>query len=103
VIAINGQPELVTVGSDFPAANPMFQLVSLTQKSARISIAGGSYADGSPTLTIRVKKPVTLENTADGSRFTIELMPQGTPAPAATGASSTPAPTTGGTTTTGGP
>jgi hypothetical protein len=103
VIAVNGQLESVAVGADFPAANPMFHLVSLTETTAKIAIAGGSYADGSPTLTLRVKKPVTLQNTADGSRFTIELLPQGTTVPTAGspgGSVTIPTTTTAATTTT---
>jgi len=105
VSSVNDQPESVAVGGDFPAANPMFHVVSLTETTAKIAIAGGSYANGSATLTLRVKKPVTLQNTADGSRFTIELLPQGTaaPTPGASGSSTVPATTTPATTTSAGP
>ena len=56
-----------------------------------------------PTITLREGKPITLQNTADGSRFTIELLPQGTAAPAAgaSGSSTVPASTTPATTSTG--
>jgi hypothetical protein len=104
VISVNDQLESVSVGSDFPAANPMFHLVSLTETTAKISIAGGSYANGSATLTLRVKKPVTLQNTADGSRFAIELLPQGTAAPTpGTPSSAAPAATAPASTTSAGP
>jgi hypothetical protein len=106
VISVNDQPESVAVGGDFPAANPMFHLVSLTETTAKIAIAGGSYANGSATLTLHVKKPVTLQNTADGSRFTIELLPQGTAAstPCSTAPATTaPAATLPATTTSAGP
>ena len=56
----------------------MFQLVSLSASTARVSVVGGSYASGSPTLTLKVNKPVTLVNTADGTRYTLTLQPQGT-------------------------
>jgi hypothetical protein len=65
--------ETVTVGSDFPAANPLFHLVSATTTSAKVSIAGGSYADGRHAVTLKVGKPVTLRNTADGTRYTLVL------------------------------
>jgi serine/threonine-protein kinase len=99
VIAVNGVSESVTSGAAFPAANPMFQLVSLTNGSAKVSVVGGSYASGSQTLTIKVGKPVTLVNTADGTRYTVELMPQGTVATSsgsstASGSSTTPTTTT---------
>jgi hypothetical protein len=94
---VNGVSEPVSSGSNFPASNPMFQLVSLRETTAKISVVGGSYASGTPTLTLTVNKPVTLVNTADGTRFTLTLMPQGTvAAPASAASSSTPATTTTG-------
>jgi hypothetical protein len=93
VIAINGVSESVQGGAGFPAANPMFDLLSLTASSAKVSVIGGSYASGSAALTLKVGTPVTLVNTADGTRYTLELMPQGT-VPSSTGA-----PASGGATT----
>ena len=73
----------MTPGADFPASalSPFFQLVSLTATTAQVAIAGGSYASGQATLTLQVNKPVTLVNTADGTRYTLLLLPQGTTAP----------------------
>ena len=88
MISVNGVSESVSSGAAFPAANPMFQLVSLSNSSAKVSVVGGSYASGSQTLTLNVGKPVTLVNTADGTRYTIELMPQGTVATASSSGSS---------------
>ena len=54
------------------------------------------------TLTLKVNVPVTLVNTADGTRYTLTLLPQGTTpsaAPAAAGADTTPASTTPASTT----
>jgi hypothetical protein len=93
VISVNGVSESVTTGAGFPAAGPVFQLVSLTTTTARVSVAGGSYASGAPTLTLKVGKPVTLVNTADGTRYTLVLQPQGTVAPTPS-SSTTPASTT---------
>ena len=86
--------EPVSTGSDFPAsaATPLFELVSLTAKTAQVAIAGGSYSSGQATLTLQVNKPVTLVNTADGTRYTLLLMPQGTVAPAASSSSSSSLP-----------
>ena len=100
VIAINGAPESVASGANFPIANPvasangLFQLVSLTAHSATVSVVGGSYASGSSTLTLTENKPVTLVNTADGTRYTLVLYPQGSVAPTAPvgGSSSASAP-----------
>jgi hypothetical protein len=93
-ISINTVAMAVTVKTDFPADAPMFTLVSLTAKAAKIAIAGGSLASGTKTVTLPLGKPVTLMNTADGTRFVLVYVGPGdktTPA----------APASGGTTTTG--
>jgi len=114
VISVNGTLYTVPTGTDFPQASPsdssivpLFHLVSLTAHSAKISIVGGSYSSGATTVRLTQNKPVTLMNTADGTRYTIELFPPGTPipaAPAAAGSGATlapvaPAPTTSTSTT----
>jgi hypothetical protein len=78
VISVNGTLYTVATASDFPQANPLFHLVSVTAHSAKISIAGGSYSSGAPTVTLNENKPVTLVNTADGTRYTLILKPLGT-------------------------
>jgi hypothetical protein len=83
VISVNGTLMSVTVGGDFPADQPLFHLISLTAHSAKISIVGGSYASGAPSVTLRENKPLTLMNTADGTRYKLVLKPVGTPVPAA--------------------
>jgi hypothetical protein len=74
VLSVNGVQETVNVKSDFPAASPLFRLVSLTAKTAKISIAGGSLATGAPAVTLELGKPTTLMNTADGTRYVIVLV-----------------------------
>jgi hypothetical protein len=95
VISVNGTLYDVTVGTDFPQASaanpdavPLFHLVALTAHSAKISIAGGSYSNGAATVTLTENKPLTLMNTADGTRYKLILKPQGTsvPSTASTGA-----------------
>jgi hypothetical protein len=100
VISVNGTLYTVAVGSDFPEASatdpsvvPLFHLVSVTAHSAKISIAGGSYSSGAATVTLLENKPVTLMNTADGTRYRLILKPVGT-------AVAAPAPTTTNTSTT---
>lgn len=94
VISVNGTLYSVPVDSDFPTASetdptvvPMFHLVSATAHSAKISIAGGSYSNGSKTVTLRENKPVVLMNTADGTKYTLILKPQGTSAEGGSGSS----------------
>jgi hypothetical protein len=104
VISVNGTLYTVATASDFPQANPLFHLVSVTAHSAKISIAGGSYSSGAPTVTLKENKPVTLVNTADGTRYTLILKPLGTGVPggstASSGTSSSGSGSSGSTTTT---
>src|SRR5439155_3932962 len=100
VISVNGTLYTVAVGSDFPEASesdssivPLFHLVSVTAHTAKISIVGGSYSSGAPAVTLRENKPVTLMNTATGTRYKLILKPVGTAVAAA-------APTTTNTSTT---
>lgn len=73
-ISVNGVSEVVAVSAEFPQAEPMFQLVSLTESSAEIAIVGGSYANGAKTVTLTEGKPLTLMNTADGTRYELRLI-----------------------------
>ena len=73
-ISVDGASSSVSVGAAFPVEDPIFKLVSVSKGSAKIAIEGGSYADGSSTLTLRKGRPVTLLNTADGSRYRIVLL-----------------------------
>jgi hypothetical protein len=85
VISVNGMLYTVATKTNFPQASatdpsvvPLFHLVSVTPHTATISIAGGSYATGAATVTLKENKPVTLMNTADGTRYTLVLKPAGT-------------------------
>lgn len=89
VISVNGTLYTVSTNSDFPqptesdpAVVPLFHLVSVTAHSAKISIVGGSYSSGDSTVTLKENKPVTLVNTADGTRYRLVLKPLGTDVPA---------------------
>jgi hypothetical protein len=90
---VNGTLYTVATKTDFPSSTdasvvPLFHLVSVTAHTAKISIAGGSYATGAPTVTLRENKPVTLMNTADGTRYTLVLKPLGTAVSTGTATSS---------------
>ena len=75
-IAVNGVAEDVQAGATFPkaAAQPSFQLVSLGATSVKIGIAGGSLAGGSPNVTLVKGKKLTLMNTADGTKYVLQLV-----------------------------
>jgi hypothetical protein len=101
VISVNGTLYTVPTGTDFPQASttdasvvPLFHLVSLTAHTAKVSIAGGSYATGAAAITLKENRPVTLMNTADGTRYVLILKSLGTSVP-----TTKPATTTGTTTT----
>jgi hypothetical protein len=99
-ISVNGVEMAVSVKSDFPTDSPFFRLVSLTSTTAKIGIAGGSLATGTPTVTLKKGKPVTLMNTADGTRYVLVLVAFGdTTTPVAATTATTPATTTPTTTT----
>jgi len=99
-ISLNGEQLSVSVGADFPQSGAtfnrvgsIFHLVSLTAKSAKISIVGGSYADGANTITLTMGKPLTLQNTADGTRYVLILEPASAQS-GSSGSSTTPSTTT---------
>jgi hypothetical protein len=73
-ITVNGLPSVVSVGTSFPAAAPVFTLVSLTPRAAKIGILDGTYESGAPTVTLAKAKTVTLMNTADGTRYVLRLV-----------------------------
>jgi hypothetical protein len=83
-ISVNGVAEDVAVSAAFPKAEPTFVLVKVAKngKSVEIGIAGGEYANGGKTITLALGKKLTLQNTADGSRYELELLTiQGRPVP----------------------
>jgi hypothetical protein len=73
-ISINGVSEDVQIGGAFPTAQPYFKLVSLESGEARIGIAGGSLAGGDQTVALVKGKKLTLQNTADGTRYELVLV-----------------------------
>lgn len=73
-ISVNGELSKVGSGAAFPTGTPVFRLVSYQQGSAQIGIVGGSYAAGGATLTLQLGHPVTLQNTADGKQYRLELL-----------------------------
>ena len=84
VISVNGAPpELLGIGVEFPLppAEALFRLVSLARGQARIAIVGGSYADGAPTVAVKLGRTLALENTADGTRYELKLLWVGAGAP----------------------
>lgn len=74
-ISVNGVSSDVTVDATFPEGDPIFKLVSLTKRTAKVGIVDGTYATGSQTITLKKGgKPVTLMNTADGTTYVLRLL-----------------------------
>jgi hypothetical protein len=73
-LSVNGVVSRVSSGGTFPSGTPVFRLASWTKGSAQIAIVGGSYAEGTATLTLRVGVEVTLENQTDGKRYKLKLL-----------------------------
>jgi len=73
-LSVNGVVSHVASGGTFPSGTPVFRLASWTKSSAQIAIVGGSYAEGTPTLTLHVGEAVTLENQTDGKRYKLLLL-----------------------------
>jgi hypothetical protein len=72
-INLDGKPQQVALKGQFPAAAPLFVLVSLKKNQAKIGVAGGSF-DASQTVTLTLGKKVTLVNTATGVRYVLKLV-----------------------------
>jgi hypothetical protein len=90
VIAVNGARQALETGGVFPEADPVFVLIAEQPKakSVTIGIAGGAYANGSKTTTLKVGKPIVLENTTTGARYRIVLVSVGSGSPSSTTAPS---------------
>jgi hypothetical protein len=111
LISTNGECDRVSVNGTFPMSENIFRLVSIAKngQSVQIAIVGGSYDSGQPTATLKMGQKMTLVNTADGTRYVIELMAkcsvvndpsaQGTSPTSTTPVSPTPPPSTTTTTT----
>lgn len=72
-ITMNGQAYALTVKGQFPKAEPLFVLVSLKPKAARIGVAGGSFENGK-TIALPMGKQITLVNDANGARYSLKLV-----------------------------
>jgi len=72
-IVMNGKAYYLGLKDDFPKVDPLFVLVSLKPKVARIGVAGGSFAD-TKTIPLSKGKKVTLVNDATGARYVLKLV-----------------------------
>ena len=73
-IAVNGKIETEHVGSAFPSANPVFKLVSLSSRGAKIGIANGSLSNGAQGVSLAVGKSLTLVDKTTGRRYVVRIL-----------------------------
>jgi hypothetical protein len=74
LLKVDGKQRIVRLGEAFPAAKPLFRLVSMSQKAIWIKLLGGSFSNGQSTLKIVRDHPVTLANTTAGTRMALGLV-----------------------------
>lgn len=74
MLLFNGKKIRVALGEAFPKKHPYFRLAGVKPGSLLIAVVNGSLADGSSSLDLRRHTPLTLVDTTDGARFTIEFL-----------------------------
>jgi hypothetical protein len=72
VIEVNGVSETVSVNDTFPAADPIFQLVSLTESVAVVGLTNGAFEGGEANVQIAVGERVELV-ADDGVTYTVTV------------------------------
>ena len=72
-IEVNGTSEDVRVSDSFPASDPTFKLVSVTETAAVIGLVSGSFSNGDDTITINVGETLILA-ADDGTRYAIKIV-----------------------------
>ena len=78
VLKLNGRRVVVPLEASFPSHQPLFQIVKLMTKKKAIGIVitvvGGSFTSGKPSLELRLGKTFTLANKSDGTKYVVKLM-----------------------------
>ena len=73
VIEVNGVTETVSVNGTFPAADPIFQLVSLSETAAVVGLTSGAFEGGQANVQIAVGERVELV-ADDGVTYTVTVV-----------------------------
>jgi hypothetical protein len=73
VIEVNGVSATVNVNGTFPAADPIFQLVSLSQTAAVVGLTSGAFEGGEANVQIAVGERVELV-ADDGVTYTVTVV-----------------------------
>jgi len=72
-IEVNGVSETVTVNGTFPASDPAFQLVSLSETAAVVGLTSGAFEGGQANVQIAVGERVELV-ADDGVTYTVTVV-----------------------------
>jgi hypothetical protein len=72
-IEVNGESEDVGINDPFPASDPTFKLVSVTDSAAHIGLVSGTFSNGQETITINVGETLVLA-ADDGTRYAIKVV-----------------------------
>ena len=72
-IEVNGESEDVAINDPFPASDPTFKLVSVTDSAANIGLVSGTFSNGQQTITINVGETLVLA-ADDGARYAIKVV-----------------------------
>jgi hypothetical protein len=73
-LEVNGSSERVSVNGEFPAGDPTFRLVSVTEDTAVIGLVDGSFEGGEATVELAVGEEIELVADPDGTRYTVTLV-----------------------------
>ncbi len=71
---MNGETQTVSVGEEFPASDPVFTLVALTDDTATIGVVQGMFEGGEATVDIALEERVVLVAAPSSTRYTVELL-----------------------------
>jgi hypothetical protein len=72
-IEVNGESEDVGINDPFPASDPTFKLVSVSDSAANIGLVSGTFSNGQDTITINVGETLVLA-ADDGARYAIKVV-----------------------------
>ena len=73
-IEVNGRSEDVKVGEVFPESDGAFRLVAVTNESAEIGLASGTFSNGQETMALKIGEELVLISDPDGTRYAIKLI-----------------------------
>lgn len=74
LLLLDGRRLGLLPGDLFPAAEPVFRLVSFTKKTARVALVAGTLDGGSRTLQLQIGHRLVLTDASTGERYALLLV-----------------------------